>query len=68
MMAQAADEVISVCPECRSGPWPGLSWPVLLKPFLFIPNASTLPRIAPTAELVRDVWEHLVSPRRTQGQ
>src|SRR5258706_5717186 len=58
-MAQAADEVISVRPDFRSGLWRGLSCPVLFKPFHFIPNASTLPRITPTAELVRDARERL---------
>ena len=59
MMAQAADEVISVRPDFRSGLWTGLSWPVLFKSFHFIPNASTLPLVTSTAELLREARERL---------
>ncbi|MBY0528280.1 MAG: hypothetical protein K2R98_33125 [Gemmataceae bacterium] len=50
MIAQAAHEVISVRPTFRQGLRMGLSWTTLFKPFHFIPNASSLPRITPTPE------------------
>jgi glycosyltransferase involved in cell wall biosynthesis len=62
LMAQAANVIVSVRPNFRAGYRKGLSWTTLLKPFHFIPNASTLPQVEPAPELVRAVRQRYGVP------
>jgi glycosyltransferase involved in cell wall biosynthesis len=62
MMVQAANAVISVRPDFARGYQRFLSWTAALKPFHFIPNASSLPLIQPTEMEIAEIRKRLGVP------